>query len=232
MNSMELQREFDALLQCHSLMLDECRTLVERDASDLQRFFRGCDSLNARQQLWEHGDGYILRGLPKDISALDNADALVLVVWSFPLLSQRSVFDRFVPLTSIDYWTDTKRLENSVEVSGQRLALHFMVWQQDCSFHGECISHARSNRTLLWGHASDFQGLCMDEAIQAARFLYLCRDSLQSKGKPMLILTGRQPASLDDLLQPLLEGTVYVRESLRGRNYGVMDRLARELRDV
>ena len=48
----------------------------------------------------------------------------------------------------------------------------------------------------------------------------------------MLILTGRQPASLDDLLQPLLERTVYVHESLRGRNYGVMDRLARELRGV
>ena len=84
MNRMELQREFDALLQCHSLMLDECRALVERDASGLGRYFGECDSLSARQQLWEHGDGYTLRGLPRDISALDNADALVLVAWSFP----------------------------------------------------------------------------------------------------------------------------------------------------
>ena len=232
MNRTETQRRFEALLECHELMLKECRRFAEECKCELQQFFKKCDHLHAHQQLWEHGDGYTLRGLPKDLSMLEDVAALVLVVHSFPLLGTRSKFDRFAPLTSIDYWVETKRLKDFVEVSGRQLELHFMVWQQDCSFHGESISHAALNRDLLWKCLPEFQELCARDVERSSRFLYACRDWLQSEGKPVIILTGRQPDNVDDRLQLLLSGSRYVKVSLRGRNYQIMDRLASELSHV
>ena len=220
-----LQQTFGDLLYCHKNIQKE----FDRIGNPVLEEFLGVyNTKKLREGVRKYGDGYTLRSIPRNIQEILDVDVLVIVVMNSPSLNENSDFNQFTPLHSIPYWRDGKGLEPDITVNGQKYKLHFMVWEQECSVHGETTSYARKNQSLLQRHYPKLYKYLQEDRQKSEQFMLYYIDWCVAHKKQVVILTNAAKRSFNQPIQRLLtfSQVKHIPTKLFGANRRIMERIS------
>jgi len=227
----KLKHDFSELLAVHEKIR---RYFSGLDDIIIARFLGEYDVPELHRQVREHGDGYTIRSLPKSIPDLENIDVFVFVVMNSPKLNENSMFNPFMPLTSIPYWRDGKGLQPILYLQNEiKCRMQFMVWQQECSVHGKDDPNARANRNLLLRSMPKLYELFQDEIWLSEQFLSTCVKWLHERELQLILLTNVNRKNFNNPILNLLNDTrvVHIPTKLFGPNRRIMPQIRRVLNE-
>ncbi len=227
----DLRITLDSLAKCH---VDIRKELVNIDSSVFKQFLREFYSDKLLQDLKMYGDGHVLYSLPKNVEELNSVSGVVLIAVTSPKLSSDSDFNPTTPLHTIPYWCNNKRLNQVVRSnqSGREYTMHFMAWQQNYAIHGINDDHAHVNYRLLIDNKPSLENLFQRETELSIEFIKRCKEWLDDKGKPMVLIThfGRTKFNEPILTLKSSSSIIHIKANLRAkRNYKIMEQISDRL---
>ena len=201
--------------------------------SFLKQFLGEFNTPRVRQDLRKFGDGHFFYSLPRGIRQLQAIDGVVVFAMTSPKLGWDSNFDPTIPLHTIPYWRDLRKITPQAKSkdSGRVYRLHYMAWQQNFHIHGVSDSHARKNLRMLLSHRPVLMDLLQKSEEASVMLVTSIRDWLQSEGKPMVVITNSAKKSFSVPISSLLGDTnvIHIEANLRNPNVKVMGKIEERL---
>lgn len=189
-----------------------------RDYSEIKKKFQKIPDSILKRVLGDHyslvgelkkyGDGYHLRGLPKNTKIWNDAQLVIVVfIMDFPYLCRKSVFDPYCSITRIPYWTE-KGLENTIRTSSGEYQIQYLVFEQKTGIHRKSSSNAKRNEKIL-----NSQGVHFNNAYEdSLSFLKDLLEPRASKNQRVIFFTNSRNKKFNDSVNELLEHKAIVRE--------------------
>ena len=225
----ELRQMHSELLACYGRLRQEFAGLDDRT---LECFLRTFNSLQLRQQIRQHGDGYTIRSVPSSVEEILLADVLVLVVMNSPKLDYDSEFSPYISLTDIPYWMEGKCLQPEARNQNcDLLKFQFLLWEQVCGVHGEDDDRALANQRLLLRKRPCLRKLIVEQEQQSEKLLLSCKNWLGSLDRQLVVLTNAPKINFDPPINQLLsdELVLHIPAKLFGPNCTIMDKIIRRI---
>ena len=131
--------------------------------------------------------------MPARVEDISATEEVILIVWRFPLLGEKSRFDPHEPLIKIPYWEKRLRPKITMPDGGER-ECRFLILQDCCPVHGSNLDQAHSNQGFLCGSEQlpEFANLIRCQIEQSERLLLDWADWLKggSPRRQLIVVTN------------------------------------------